>query len=478
MKYQGFCGQSYSSSSRAVDAERSFNLFPEVINGVGITAKAQLILKRTPGLGLLQTLADSPGRGSFAINGREFVCVGGSFYELLSATTSIKRGSLAYGTSAVQFACNTVQIGLLADGLVYMFNLASNAFAAVTTGMPSAVGSITSIDTYFLFLGVNSNQFVISSPLDGTSVSALNFGSSQEPDNAVAIANLHLYLWIFGQQETIVFQDTGNNSFPFQRVPGSQIEQGCGAAASVAVIDNTLFWLGSDARGPAVVYRADGFLPTRVSTHAVERAMQGYATISDAVASTYQHSGHLFYLLHFPTANACWAYDVATGMWHERGFWNTSTGTYSAPLGRFHSYCFGKHLVADYTSGNIYEQSQAFPTDNGAAIRWLRAAPHIMGPNEGWLYYSYFQLDMQCGGGLPGGADPQVMIRWSDDGGFTFWSYRQASCGATGVYNKRVRVNRCGRARNNNRVYEVSGTDAIPELALIAAYVGVTEGTN
>lgn len=476
MVFEGFIGQSYTSASApSVDCERSLNVFPEAITAPGVTAKSRLVLRRKPGLSLQQTLGDSPGRGAFAINGRAFCVAGSSFYELLSPTTFVKRGSIPAGTSAVQMAANGVQICLIADGLGFIFTLATNAFTQITsTGFPPAT-SLTSLDTYFIVLKQNSNQFLISSPLDGLTWSALNFGSSQEPDNAVAIAQSHLYLWIFGQNETIIFQDTGAASFPFQRLGGSQIEQGCAAALSVATLDNTLFWLGADSRGAGIVYRADGLLPTRVSTHAVEEAIQGYSTISDAVASTYQKAGHLFYCLHFPTAGACWVYDVSAAMWHERAYWNASTGTYSAPLERFLMYCFGKHLALDYSSGNVYHLSLNNTDDAGAPIRWLRASPHLS-DEESWLFYSSFQLDMQVGDGLASGADPQVMIRWSDDGGRTWSAYRQASCGAVGAYTRRVKINRCGRSRN--RVWEVSGTDPIPNLALIAAYLGIEKGVN
>lgn len=477
MNYPGFIGATNNGAAVAVDGELSLNLFPEIQTAPGTTAKSKLILRRKPGLALLQTLGDSPGRGKFSIDGRDFAVAGGSFYELLTPTTSIVRGSFASGTSPVQMCANTTQIAILADGLLYIFTLATNTFAAVTgqNGLPSYVVSLCSIDTYFLALGQNSNEFSISSPLDGTTWSGLDFGSSEEPDNAVAIAANHLYLWIFGQKETILFQDSGNSSFPFTRVAGSQIEQGLGALLSIATLDNTLFWLGKDANGAGIVYRADGLLPSRISTHAIEEAMQGYPTIADAVAMPYQENGHLFYCLHFPSAGVCQCYDVASGMWHERALWNGAAGIFTAPIERFHSYCFGMHLVLDYTSGDVYQQSQSFTTDNGASIRCLRRAPHISN-EEHWLFYSYFQLDMQVGDGLAGGAAPQIMIRWSDDGGRTWSTPRQRSAGAVGQYLTRVKVNRCGRSRN--RVFEISFTDPIPEVALLAAYLGVGEGAN
>jgi hypothetical protein len=477
MIYPGFCGQSYASTSFQLDAEECFNLFPEIINLPGVTPKSKIILRRRPGYSLLQTIADSPGRGKFSLNGRDFAVVGASFVEILSPTTSVVRGVVPSGTSPALWAATQTQIVVVVGGLGYCYNLASNAFQQIPTngGFPPNCISICSLDTYFVALGANTNEFSLSGLLDGLTWAAIDFGSSQEPDNAVAIVNCHGYLWILGENETVLFQDSGNASFPLTRVNGSQIEQGCGATNSVAVLDNTLLWLGQDAHGAAVVYRADGQIPTRVSTEAVEAAIQGYTRYDDAVAAVYQRDGHLFYSLHFPTANTTWTYDLSTQMWHRRGWWNTTSGTWSADLGRYVSYAFGKHIVCDYTNGNIYEMTRAAATDGGNPLRWLRVAPYVVAEAKR-LFFRWFQVDLQVGGGLPGNVDPQIMIRWTNDGGSTWSSYRQASCGKTGEYLKRVITRMCGSSRS--RAFEVSGTDPIPDLAIFEAYIGVEKGLS
>jgi hypothetical protein len=478
MEYPGFCGQSYASPSFQLDSERCLNLFAEVVNIPGVSARSKIVLRRRPGYNLLQTLPDSPGRGIYELNGRVFAVAGSTFYELTSGATYLARGTVTAGSTPVQFASTQTQILVLAaDGAGYVFTLASNAFTPITaTGWPSPVTSITSLDTYFVALGPSgSNKFSISGLLDGLSWSGLDFGSSQEPDNAVAIVQAHLYLWIFGRNETILFQDSGNSSFPFTRVAGSQIEQGCAAVGSVAIVDNTVFWVGSDARGSGVVYRAEGLLPTRISTHAIEAAIQSYSRIDDAVAVTYQDAGQLFYGLHFPTAGTAWYYSVATGMWHERAYWAASSGTWSEDLGRYHAFGFNKHLAVDFSSGNVYEMTRAVARDNGAALRWLRVAPFINAENMR-LFFHWFELLMQTGGGLASGADPQAMIRWSNDGGATWSNYRQVSCGATGAYLTRAITRMCGSGRN--RAFEVSGTDPIPDLCIVGANVGVEKGRS
>jgi hypothetical protein len=262
-------------------------------------------------------------------------------------------------------------------------------------------------------------------------------------------------------------------------VPGSKIEQGLGAALSICKLDNSIFWLGNSSRGPAVVYRADGFLPTRISTHALEAAIQNYSTVSDAIASTYEERGHLFYRLDFPTAGATWVYDVSTKAWHERGYWNAATGSYLIHPGRFHAYCFGRHLVLSGTDGKLYDQSLNYYDDAGNPLRWMRRAPHIddkAGRRK--LFYRRFELIMNTGFDAAPGANPQVYLRWSNDGGVT-WPGDQgiaAAAGALGDYSRRVIWRQLGSARS--RVFEVTGADPLPDLVLIGAELRVDQGLS
>jgi hypothetical protein len=119
-----------------------------------------------------------------------------------------------------------------------------------------------------------------------------------------------------------------------------------------------IFWLALDERGTAIAKRANGYTGQRVSTHATEFAWQQYATVSDAVAYTYQENGHSFWVIRFPTAKATWVYDISTGYWHQRGFWQG--GQFTADRSTSHMFFNGQHLVGDWATGNIYQQSMSF----------------------------------------------------------------------------------------------------------------------
>jgi hypothetical protein len=86
------------------------------------------------------------------------------------------------------------------------------------------------------------------------------------------------------------------------------------------------------------------------------------------------------------------------------------------------------------------------------------------------------QLDLETGVGLNlgQGSDPQVMLRWSDDGGHTWSNEHWVSIGKIGEFYRRAIWRRLGMTMKiRDRVYEVSGTDPV-KIAIIGAELTVS----
>jgi hypothetical protein len=74
-------------------------------------------------------------------------------------------------------------------------------------------------------------------------------------------------------------------------------------------------------------------------------------------------------------------------------------------------------------------------------------------------------------------ADPQVMLRWSDDGGHTWSNEHWTSIGKIGAYGYRAFWRRLGMTMKlRDRVYEISGTDPV-KIAIVGADL-IVDGTN
>ena len=70
--------------------------------------------------------------------------------------------------------------------------------------------------------------------------------------------------------------------------------------------------------------------------------------------------------------------------------------------------------------------------------------------------------------------NPQVMLRWSDDGGHTWSNEHWASMGALGAYGTRVIWRRLGMTEKlRDRVYEVSGTDPV-KVSIVGAELSIS----
>ena len=336
---------------------------------------------------------------------------------------------------------------------------------------PGAIG-VGFLDGYFVFNQPNSQKFWVTASYNGLSIDALDFASAEgSPDDLVTLIVDHREVWLFGTTSVEVWYNAGLPDFPLARIEGAFNEIGCQAPYSVAKLDNALFWLGRDARGNGIVYRSKGYTGQRISTHAVEWQIQQYTTLADAVAYTYQQDGHAFYVLNFPTANTTWVYDVSTEVWHERAGWENNQ--FTRHRGQCQMNFADEIVIGDYVAGILYAYDMNVYSEADTIQKWLRswrALPTGQNDLKRTTQHS-LQLDCESGVGIVTGqgSDPQVMLRWSDDGGHTWSNEHWKSMGQIGQYGTRVIWRRLGMTTKiRDRVYEVSGTDPV-KIAIMGA---------
>lgn len=460
----GLVGPSYISQSPIADCERLCNWYVEQLESNN--AKSSMALYPSPGLGrFCDTIADNGGRGGIEINGRAFAVVGSGFYEIFADKTKNLIGAVANDGLPASLAASNIQIMIASGQHGYCFTLATNAFVSDPANLVTPL-QIQYDDGFFVSIQANSNKFQYCNALDGLTWNALNFAAlSVIPDNIQGFIWDHRELIIFAKTKGVAYYDSGN-TFTFDVVPGGTINDGLAATFATCRADNTTFYLGKDEIGNLVAKRLSGYTPTRISNHAVETIWRGYSKVSDCACFAFGWNGHTFIQLNFPSANsgrgASWRYDIATGMWHEVFFF--SQGKEYQHLAQYHMYAFDKHLVLGPQSGIIYELNDTFLTDDGNPIERVRVTPHVY--NEGQRINHNF-LELQAEVGLATITDPdgtlrapQVMLKWSDDGGKTYGNEHWRGLGKLGEYKTRVIWRQLGQARD--RVYKLSYSDAAP----------------
>ena len=116
------------------------------------------------------------------------------------------------------------------------------------------------------------------------------------------------------------------------------------------------------------------------------------------------------------------------------------------------------------------------------ALRSWRALPQ--GQNDLKRTFQHaLQLECEAGVGLDGvstalGHDPQVTLRWSDDGGHTWSNEHWRSLGKIGETGQRVIWRRLGSTEKlRDRVYEISMTDPV-KRAWTGAQLLATQGMS
>lgn len=475
----GFCGGSYQGISPVIDNERSVNLFPE--KSESAEAKSPMPLLKRPGKKLFRQIPEPRVPSQLTVNGRSFAAAS-HLYELTGAGV-VDWGSL--GTTPLlpsQIAANEGQLLVKNNGNLFVFTLGTNVLAPVDMGQFNGpVSQIDSIDGYFVATIVDSHTFQQSQLEDGTTWNGLDIATiSLFPDNIVSMKVSNRQIWFFSAKKTVPYYNAGAGFPVFIPVPDVLLEFGAGAAYATSQLDNNLLWLDQTERGSMVARRTAGYQSQRISTHAVEGFWQRYPNASDAVSFTYQENGHDFWQILFVTANATWVYDVSSGMWHERTFLDTVSGQESADRAMSHTFNFGKHLVGDWRSGNIYELSSEFQTDDGGPIAITRISP-TFSQNGRYVYLREVIFDMQVGSGpqpplLDGDGQPrapQLLLSWSYDNGNTWSDEYILDIGQAGDFSARVRKQWMGRGRYP--VLKVRGTDPVPYY-FADAYLDVSVG--
>ena len=489
----------YQARSIIANCQRSVNLYGEQNPE---DAPVPFTYYPTPGLVAFGAPAQTgPGRGIYrASNGVLYAVVNQQFCSVDASGNFTVLGALNFSaTTPVSMKDNQTTLFIVdGTGAGYTYGLYSGTFAAMSD--PAFYGSdrVDFTDTYFVFNKPATGIFYISNS-NATTFNSLWFADKiGAQDLLVVAAVVHREIWLLGERTSEVWINSGAADFPYQIMTGAFIQHGCAAKYSVAQMGDALFWLGQDDQGGNVVLKGQGYQSMRVSTHAIETALASYATVADAVGYTYQQEGHQFYVLTFPTADKTWVLDIVSNQWHER-VWLDSNGVEHRHRGISAAYAYGKNLVQDWQTGQIYAFDLNTYTDNGAPIIRRRGFPH-MGNNGNRVFYRQFIADMEVGrdpntqidvalgpdvvadtGLAPDvvpvflGADTayqtipgKVYLRYSDDRGATWSDPIDDDLGATGEYLASLQYQRLGMARD--RVFELFWSAPI-RTALNGAFV-------
>jgi hypothetical protein len=437
--------QSYAHRSLPLSAQRMVNCYLEKAPDGAKSPYAVV-----PSFGITAGLAvgGGPFRGSCVANQVLYVVSGSKLFRVTSSTSlPVELGAIP-GLGRVVVITDGTNVLVLSDGKGYLWNGFTLSQVADTDFPTTSRG--TFIDGYALVIEQGTGRFWINETIgDWSTWNGLDFATAEGwPDDTIDTLTDHREAFLFGKETTETWANVGNADFPLQRVASGFIEKGILSAGAATKLDNTVFFVGHDG----IVYRLDGYTPIRISQHAVEQSIEGYADKSCA-AFPFIESGHAFVAFKFATGT--WVFDIATGFWHERESNRSDTWR---PL-NIHR-CFDKWLVIDEQSNQLGYLAEDTFTEYGDILRCSATAPSISKDNR-WVFHGRLELIFEQGvGTVTGqGVDPQVMLDWSDDGGRTWSNENWRNIGRVGQFRRRTFLSRLGRSRD--RVYRYAISDPV-----------------
>lgn len=397
-----------------------------------------------PGLVLDQILDDSPVTGVFCqvgtFNG-DFIIVAGSSVYRYDRHTVTRLGTIS-ADGLVQFACSDSRVLIATGSTCY----STDGVTVTTVSMPDGedVQSVAFINGYFILTVFRSDRFFWIAP-GQTDPDALSFASAENsPDGIEAVAHIGDELWFFGVGDsTEVWIPTGQANLPFQRVEGRLYNKGCFERNTVAKLDNTLFWMGSDR----IVYRGDS-VPIRISDNSIEELIYSVNS-KDLSAWVFAFQGHTFYCLSLGQLGTR-VYDVSTQTWvqfatYGRDCWDARVGA----TGRG-----GFILTGNDISGRLFTLDPTVSNDHGRPmVREVMGGVAVLGNPVPCGSVSLYVATGRASANPPA-DDPVMQMRYSDSGGNIWSAWRNMRLGKRGEYGSGViGITRLGTMRPPGRLF-------------------------
>jgi hypothetical protein len=501
-------GGAYQSRSVIGSAQRCINLFPESNPPEG-DAPVPVTHYPTPGLRLLTAGQQTTICRCIyeATTGEAFRVVGDTVYAIATDWSETAIGSVSPLSLRTPVSMiDNGQVLLIVDGTPngYVFDLTARTFGKVNDPAFYGADRVEYLDTYFVLNRPGTNQLYWSlsevsyANLTGTITSPQTYAAfdpldvaakTGSPDNIATVVAVHGDLWLLGENVgTEIFTNTGAADSTFERQPGAFIEHGCAARYSAARQDVSVFWLSKDREGQGIIVRGAGYDLERISTHAIEAAIQAYSKIDDAIGYCFQQQGHAFYVITFPTADVTWAYELKTKQWHELA-WSDQNGGLHRHRANCCAFAYGQNIVGDWQNGSLYALDPNVYTDVGQPIVRIRTFPHLLNDGKRCSYRTFiadmevgtlsnaglqlsdFDLDFASDFGPIVDTDPKISLRWSDTRGASYGNPVIRSLGSGGQYETSPAWWGLGLARD--RVFELSWSAPV-RTALNGAFVDIT----
>lgn len=453
-----FIGGSYPAEAKPFSSQRTVNLFAELDPNY----RTKAVLEGFPGHKKWTQAGNGPIRGGVEFQGRLVVVSGNTVYRITKGGFASSIGSIATSSGLVSMDENGAQVMLVdgKDGYVYD----GATFTKITDPVFTATKAdqVTHMDSFFVVNEPGTGRIWVSDSFDGLNWSATRTATAEFKSDEVIALKADRELFLGGAKTIQAYYNSGASPMPFEALRSSRLIYGVAARDSWAVVGNTSYFLSKDGNGAIFVGRLNGPSVERVSVRAWEKEWAKY-DFSTAYAFGVHFHGHEWYVLTFPDADHVFGrtflYSIATGVWSEIGVYQPSVGDFGAHPMTFHAWFSNRNLIGDI-NGWLHELDDETYTFDGETMIALRRSPVLHDKMESFSL-NRLSVGVEVGVENADSTDPQIHMRHSKNGGYTWKNTRYKSL--TGTYSDKYKTSidfpLMGMARD--WVFEVSISDPV-----------------
>ena len=434
----------YQSESAPFSSQRCVNWIPVIAESAALNTRA---LFQPPGLKTLVDSGLSGNRGSLAMSEVPYFVNGNSLISVSSSGLVTNHGIVS-GSGYVSMATNGQYLVIVVPGgNAYAYDNVALTLTQITDVDFRTSDTVVFKDGYFVFSSSDGAVFFNSSLNDPFTYDALDFGTAEiSSDKIVSLHVNHNELFVIGLETTELFQNIGGAGFPFQRIPGANIQKGAHARFSPLEFDNTFCFVGGGLNEQTAIWKVTGSSSAqKISSDAIDKEIQKFnkAEIEASFSMTFARHGQFLALFTFEStriASRTFVYNATASAYMQGNIWFELQTGVSDNRWRVQSIvqAYGKLLVGDQSTGIIGEiDTDTLDYYGDEIYRSSTTAP--FSENGMALFAGEFEATLQSGVGLTTGqgSDPMIRMSFSDDGGRTFSDEFRRSIGKIGEYGHR-----------------------------------------
>ena len=365
-------------------------------------------------------------------------------------------GDAAQVGTKVYYADYGTALYLANGGRIIKIPASGDAAYLADVDAPTTVTHVAFLDKYLLALPANLERVEYSEVLDPDSFKGDWVTPESNPDLTKAIGVAHDRIEMLGTHSLEAWRNDG--STPFVKDSAYTVDRGVAAPHSFVFIEDTWYWLDHERK----VVRLNGRQP-QVLSITMNKYIQGFTTVTDAIGGYTSFDGRPQYVLTFPTEDVTICYDIYNGSWLELGRWSSGTSSYSRWAGN--AFCFATAwnlaLVGDKATGKIYKIDSTNYQDDGSTLRSMLRTPVIHhGAPERFKVSSRLDFYLKKANVAAAADSAQIMVKWRDNGATTWKNERTLDLGRVGETDFHGHMRSLGRYKS--RQYEISMSDNSP----------------